>query len=71
MRTFTTRFRTDNTEGYTGDELAELNDAFNQILAEEHAADSVNEEACKSHEDYIAEQLLVRYDAGKRGNDLR
>ena len=55
-------FRTDNTEGYTTDDLACLNDLFHAMCTTENV-DPVDGE--KSHLDHLGEKILAAYDAGK------
>lgn len=57
----TERFRRDNTEGYTQDQLDELNRMFDAYMATsdtEHLDDS----AQASFEDFAAEQVQAQFD---------
>ncbi len=54
-------FRTDNTEGYTADDLANLNDLFRAICA----ADGVDPNDPDAALDAIGERVLAAYDAGR------
>jgi hypothetical protein len=54
-----TRFRADNTEGYTAAQLAELNHRYYErmvMYTDEAQAD-------KSFMDYVAERVLAEFDA--------
>lgn len=62
-----TEFTTDNTEGYTADDLAILNAAWESLPLTNIDPDEL---AGKSLLDHVAEQLLAEFDAGKRGADL-
>ena len=71
----TLHFRQDNTDGYSGADLAALNAAFEQIMkanAELWANDTSpgRDLAFKSWQDHVAEELLLRYDQGHRGDAL-
>lgn len=68
----TARFRSDNTEGYSEAELAELNAAYETILAAVPPEEGEDTESIhfKSWEDSISERLLALYDAGVRGDEL-
>ncbi len=63
------RFRQDNTEGYTDADLAEMNAAFEQIMAGDYPdrdeADDFNN--IKSVEDHLAESIQSAFDRGARG----
>ena len=70
------RFRDDNTSGYDKAALAELNAAFERIVAAmlepmgETAYGIEDDGTFKSWQDSVAEVLLFRHDSGKRGADL-
>jgi hypothetical protein len=71
----TARFRQDNTEGYSDADLAALNAAFEEIMnanADLWANDTSpgRDLAFKSWQDNVAEELLFRYDQGRRGDAL-
>lgn len=55
------RFRRDNTEGYTQDDLDALNEAFERELAT-HDYEHLDDAARGSFEDHIAEQVQQVYD---------
>lgn len=60
-----TRFNIDNTEGYSGDEIAELNAEFDRQVAsliDDHWND---DEPDKSMLDHLAERLLVQFDRSR------
>lgn len=62
----TERFRRDNTEGYTQDQLDELNRLFDAYMASsdtEHLDDS----ALASFEDFAAEQVQAQFDYSPHG----
>jgi hypothetical protein len=59
------KFTTDNTEGYTAADLQALNAAWAQMISEFEL-----QEDDKPILDHWSEQLLVAYDAGKRGKAL-
>jgi hypothetical protein len=63
------KFRDDNTEGYSAKELAELNAAWNELIAEAATCDSPPLDVDMLG-DYWSETLLHQYDNGKRGNEL-
>ena len=68
----TARFRQENTEGYSDADLAPLNAAFEEIMnanADLWANDTSpgRDLAFKSWQDNVAEELLFRYDQGRRG----
>jgi hypothetical protein len=70
----TARFRQDNTEGYSDADLAPLNAAFEEIMnanADLWANDTSpgRDLAFKSWQDNVAEELLFRYDQGRRGDE--
>jgi len=62
MSAFPPRFRRDNTEGYTEEQLADLNRLYEARLATYSAQDRYE----KSVRDYIAERAQVEFDALKR-----
>jgi hypothetical protein len=62
------QFRDDNTDGYSADELAELNAAWARISRA--APDPDGDWAIESMLDNWSETLLAEYDSGKRGEDL-
>jgi hypothetical protein len=55
------RFRMDNTEGYTQEQLDYLSERFATWMADEDLA-GLDDMARKSYEDHIAESLLALYD---------
>ena len=57
------RFRTDNTDGYDAAELAELNEAFDELTGDGAIDDT-------SFFDHVSETLLFAYDQGYRGENL-
>lgn len=63
-----TRFRQDNTDGYSDADLAALNEAFDEIVSANY--DYRHDANCKSWQDSVAEKLLARYDNGVRGDAL-
>jgi hypothetical protein len=63
------RFRADNTEGYNEQELDELNAAWRQI-ASHGVVEDADDLAVQSMLDHWESELLVNYDAGKRGDAL-
>ena len=65
-----TRFRDDNTEGYSADELDELNEAFEQNMATVPDWMCGDDLAAGSYQDHVAEMVLSRFDRGLRGDDL-
>ena len=56
------RFRRDNTEGYTEEQLTDLNRHYQARLARYNAQDRCK----KSVRDYIAERAQVEFDAMNR-----
>ena len=59
-----TRFTTDNSEGYTAEQLATLNARFDaHMAANAELADSDVVDSRQSYEDHIAETLLAEFDA--------
>jgi hypothetical protein len=56
------RFRRDNTEGYTDEQLADLNRLYQARLA----AYSAQDRREKSVRDYVAERAQVEFDALNR-----
>lgn len=63
--TTTTRFRMDNTDGYTQAELNEMNAALDEMIARcPVSSDS------KSWQDNVAERVHFQFDAGFRGEKL-
>lgn len=65
-----TRFTSENTDGYSAIALADLNWAFDRVLADNRGQFANDELGRKSWEDAIAERLLAAYDDGKRGAEL-
>lgn len=67
-------FRDDNTEGYDAAALAELNAAFDKIMAQYASAWSkaapVVRVHYKSWQDHIGEVLQYLFDQGVRGDNL-
>jgi hypothetical protein len=65
------RFRPDNTEGYSQEDLAALNAAFEFVMRHhpsiDHRTDTVE---FAMWQDDVASLLLERYDAGERGEEL-
>ena len=69
----TTRFKTDNTDGYSQGDLDVLNAAFDAIMVDNASAWCMadgSRDDYKSWQDHVAETLLSRYDAGERGESL-
>ena len=67
----TAQFHEDNTDGYSVDELAELNAAWARITSHgAYALDDPDDLTSRSMLDNWAETLLAEYDAGKRGEAL-
>lgn len=64
------RFRMDNTEGYSADDLAALNAAWRQITSHGAPAEDTDDIGEASMLDHWSERLLAEYDAGKRGERL-
>jgi len=62
------QFRADNTDGYSADELAELNAAWTRIASA--APDPGIDWAIRDMLDNWSDTLLAEYDSGKRGEDL-
>lgn len=60
-----TRFRMDNTEGYSAAELAEMNAAFEAMIARCPLSSDT-----KSWQDHVAEKVQFQFDAGFRGDKL-
>ncbi len=60
-------FRDDNTEGYDAADLEILNAAWSSFPIS--VADDTDI-GVKSTQDHIAAELLFRFDAGKRGDEL-
>ena len=59
-----TRFTTDNSEGYTAEQLATLNARFDaHMAANPELADSDIVDRRQSYEDLVAEMLLAEFDA--------
>ncbi len=68
-----TRFRADNTDGFTRAELNELNAAFAEIVNLHHSCGADwdrDSSADLSWQDHVAEELLSAYAAGHRGDGL-
>jgi len=64
------RFTAQNTDyQYTNRELAELNDAFDFIMERDDIP--MDDFAYKSWQDHVSETLLIAYEEGKRGDDLK
>jgi hypothetical protein len=58
------RFTDQNTEGYSADDLACLNDQFDREVARQaDAMAAMDDDVRKSHEDHIAELILAEFDA--------
>jgi hypothetical protein len=55
------RFRMDNTEGYTQNDLDELNQIWDKTL-EGFENDPIPEDIRKSFLDFLSEQILSKYD---------
>lgn len=68
------RFRADNTEGYTPNDLAALNWAFDRVMTRKrpiHRDDSeLDHIVYKSWQDHVAEELLYLFDRGLRDSAL-
>jgi hypothetical protein len=62
MSAYQPRFRWDNTEGYTEEQLADLNRLYEARLATYSAQDRCE----KSVRDYVAERAQVEFDALNR-----
>ena len=62
MAGYQPRFRQDNTEGYTEEQLADLNRLYQARLAAYSAQDRCE----KSVRDYVAERAQVEFDALNR-----
>ena len=58
-------FRTDNTEGYSAEDLAALNAAWNLL-----GISVFDEDAVKTVQDHVAAGLLAAFDRGLRGAAL-
>jgi hypothetical protein len=62
------RFTADNTNGYTDEDLAELNAAYDEIIGSFQLDDDPM--VRKTVNDDFAETLLARFDNGLRGAEL-
>jgi len=59
-----TRFRQDNTEGYSNHDLARLNEAFDSLVADcAETLETMDNGARKSYEDHIAERVQAAFDS--------
>lgn len=64
-----TQFRMDNTDGYSADELAELNDAWNALTTYDQL-NGMNDFSRNEYFKHLTERLHQAYDAGDRGDAL-
>lgn len=56
------RFTEQNTEGYSREDLAFLNDQFEREICRVRIALPMDDDARKSHEDHLAEMILADFD---------
>jgi hypothetical protein len=65
-----TRFRQDNTQGYSDADLDEMNAVFDHIMTEDYPDSDEPDFNRKSFEDHVAEKIQFAFDQGARGASL-